>query len=198
MFSCYIHMCLCCCGSESHSWPWSRPGGQLFPRSDMVFFWLLTIPCACWPLTSGLWYFLKEHPPQLQHELTAVISPNLSYTYAFNHGPSKKIRFCSVPFSSLSTAENLKEKKPNFHCLNLWSGEKINYEKLCITTMFSTPHPQFSVLVIQQVMQSNGIGIDRPHLGGTHTSGYVQFSLILWIIKGHLAQIAPELCPLLR
>lgn len=126
MFSCYIHVCLCCCGSESHSWPWSRPGGQLFPRSDMVFFWLLTIPCACWPLTSGLWYFLKEHPPQLQHELTTVISPNLSYTYVFNHGPSKKIRFCFVPFSSLSTAENSK-KKNNFSLFKLgkWWKDKL-------------------------------------------------------------------------
>lgn len=49
--------------NRGHSWPESRPGGQLFPRSDTVFLWLLTIPSACWLPTSGLWFFWKSiHP----------------------------------------------------------------------------------------------------------------------------------------
>lgn len=46
-----------------HSWPERRPGGQLFPRSDTVFLWLLTIPSACWLPTSALWFVERASTP---------------------------------------------------------------------------------------------------------------------------------------
>lgn len=75
----------------------------------------LTVDHPLCLLASNQWtvVFLKEHPPQQQHELTAVISLNLSYTYVFDQKSFIKIRLCCV-FSIVSTKNPFIPKKNKF------------------------------------------------------------------------------------
>lgn len=80
--------------NRGRCWPEGWPGGQLFPRSDTVFFWLLTVPSACWLLTSKLWYFSERASTPTAAWPHCSNKPN---THAFNHGPFEKIRLCCPP-----------------------------------------------------------------------------------------------------
>ncbi len=165
-------MCLCSSGPNS-SWPKSRPQLARKPAwwSALSSKWhsvSLTVDHPLCLLAPNQWtvVFLKEHPPQQQHELTAVISLNLSYTYVFDHGSYKKITLGCRLFFHFSTSNNFNQRKNKNPLFNLWKVVKTDADNLKITVMFGTQlfNKVFQGYSTVKMAESIAIRTARPHL----------------------------------